>query len=52
MNTGTSEAFAFASAIEYNVNSKLGIILGTRVIPASHNTNPTITPVAAINFVH
>ena len=52
MNTGTSEAFAFAPAIEYNMSSKLGVILGTRVIPASHNTNSTITPVVAINYVH
>jgi hypothetical protein len=52
MNTGTSEAFVFAPAIEYNFRANLGIILGTRVIPASHNTNSTITPVVAINFVH
>lgn len=52
MNTGTSEAFAFAPAIEYNMKSNLGVILGTRVIPASHNTNSTITPVVAINYVH
>ncbi|MGA2889174.1 MAG: hypothetical protein ABSE51_14065 [Terracidiphilus sp.] len=52
MNTGSSDVFGFAPAIEYNLRSNLGIILGTRVIPASHNTNATITPVMAINFVH
>jgi hypothetical protein len=52
MNTGSSEVFAFAPAVEYNWKSNLGVILGTRVIPASHNANATITPVAAINFVH
>jgi hypothetical protein len=26
--------------------------VGTRVIPASHNTSATVTPVVAINFVH
>jgi hypothetical protein len=51
-NTGSSEEFAFAPAIEYNWKSYLGVIVGTRVIPASHNTNATITPVLAINFVH
>jgi hypothetical protein len=52
MNTGSSESFVFAPAFEYNFRSNLGVILGTRLIPASHNTNPTITPVVAINFVH
>jgi hypothetical protein len=52
MNAGTSEALSFAPAIEYNMRSNLGIIFGARVIPASHNTNSTITPVVAINFVH
>jgi hypothetical protein len=51
MNTGSSDVFAFAPAIEYNLRSNLGVILGTRVIPASHNTNATVTPVVAINFV-
>jgi hypothetical protein len=52
MNSGSSEAFVFAPAIEYNFRPNLGIILGSRVIPASHNTNATVTPVVAINFVH
>lgn len=52
MNTGSSEEFVFAPAVEYNWKSNLGVILGTRVIPASHNTNATVTPVVAINFVH
>ncbi len=52
MNSGSSEVFAFAPAIEYNWRSYLGIIVGTRVIPDSHNTKSTITPVMAINFVH
>jgi hypothetical protein len=29
----------------------LGVLLGTRVIPASHNTHATITLAVAINFV-
>lgn len=52
MNTGSSEVFAFAPAIEYNWKSYLGLIFGSRVIPESHNTSATITPVLAINFVH
>ncbi|MGB6688034.1 MAG: hypothetical protein WBE76_09360 [Terracidiphilus sp.] len=52
MNTGSVEVFAFAPAIEYNWKSYLGVIIGSRVIQASHNTNATVTPVLAINFVH
>jgi hypothetical protein len=52
MNSGSSEVFAFAPAIEYNWKSYLGVIVGTRVIPPSHNNKETITPVMAINFVH
>jgi len=52
LNSGSSDAFGFAPAVEYSWKSTIGIIFGTRVIPASHNTNATITPVMAINFVH
>jgi hypothetical protein len=52
MDSGSSEEFAFAPAIEYSWKSNLGVLLGTRVIPASHNTKATITPAVAINFVH
>jgi hypothetical protein len=52
MNSGTSDGFGFAPAIEYNFNSSLGILLGIRFIAFGHNTSPTITPVVAINFVH
>jgi hypothetical protein len=52
LNFGSSEVFAFAPAIEYNWKPNLGVLIGTRVIPASHNTNATITPAVAINFVH
>jgi hypothetical protein len=51
MNSGSSEAFEFAPAVEYNWRSYVGVIAGVRVIPASHGTNETITPVLAINFV-
>jgi hypothetical protein len=52
LNSGTSEAFAFAPAIEYSWKPNLGVLLGTRVIPPSHNTHATVTPAVAINFVH
>lgn len=49
---GSSEIFAFAPAVEYSWKRNLGVLLGTRVIPASHNTHSTVTPAVAINFVH
>jgi hypothetical protein len=52
LNSGTSDAFGFAPAIEYNWKPNLGVLLGTRVIPGGHNTPVTITPAIAINFVH
>ncbi len=52
LNSGSAEVFAFAPAIEYSWKPDLGVLLGTRVIPASHNTNATVTPAVAINFVH
>jgi hypothetical protein len=52
MNSGSSSAFGFAPAIEYNWNSSLGVLLGTRVIVGGHNTTGTITPAVAINYVH
>jgi hypothetical protein len=50
-NSGSNEVFAFAPAVEYNWRSYLGVIAGTRVIPASHGTHESLTPVMAINFV-
>jgi hypothetical protein len=44
--------FGFAPAIEYSWKPNLGVLLGARVIPASHNIHATITPAVAINFVH
>ncbi len=52
LNSGSGEVFAFAPAIEYSWKPNLGVLLGTRIIPATHNTHATITPAVAINFVH
>jgi hypothetical protein len=52
LDSGSSEVFALAPAIEYSWKPNLGVLLGTRVIPAAHNTHATITPAVAINFVH
>jgi hypothetical protein len=51
-DTGSSEAFGFAPAIEYSWKSTVGVLLGVRVIPAGRNTAATITPAVAINIVY
>jgi hypothetical protein len=52
LDSGSSEAFGFAPAIEYSWKPNLGVLVGTRVILAAHNTHASITPAVAINFVH
>jgi hypothetical protein len=52
LNSGASQYFGLAPAIEYNFNSKVGVILGTRIFPAGKNTTDSFTPVIAINIVH
>jgi hypothetical protein len=52
LDSGSSEAFGFAPAIEYSWKPNLGVLVGTRVIPAARNTHASITPAVAINFVH
>src|SRR5262249_482085 len=52
IESGPSQAFGVAPAIEYNWKRNLGVLLGTRVILAGRNTAVTITPAVAINFVH
>jgi hypothetical protein len=52
LNSGSSDSYSFTPAMEYNWTSKVGIIFGARVIPHSHDTTSSVTPVFAINFVH
>jgi hypothetical protein len=52
LDSGSSEAFGFAPAIEYSWKPNLGVLVGARIIPAAHNTHASITPAIAINFVH
>src|SRR5579862_2043825 len=49
--TGYNDAVGFAPAIEYSWSSKVGVLLGVRVIPIGRNTAATITPAIAINIV-
>jgi hypothetical protein len=50
-DSGSSWAFGFAPAVEYNTSPKLGVILGVRVMPPGHNSHATVAPVLAVNVV-
>lgn len=52
LNSGSSEAFGLAPAIEYNWSSAIGVLLGTRVIFGGHNSTNTVTPAIALNYVY
>ena len=52
LNSGASDAFGLAPAIEYNWKRNLGVIVGARVIPSGRNTTATFSPAMAVNFVH
>jgi hypothetical protein len=52
LDSGASEAFGLAPAVEYSWSPNIGVLLGVRVIPAGRNTHFTITPAVAVNIVH
>jgi hypothetical protein len=49
--SGSAWRFGIAPALEYNFNSRIGVIAGARWFVAGKNTNATITPVMAVNMV-
>ena len=49
--SGTSEAWFLAPAVEYNFSPTFGIIFGARLI-RGRNTTDSVTPVVAFNYVH
>jgi hypothetical protein len=52
LNSGLSQEFGFAPAIEYNWKRSVGVIFGARLIGPASNAARTITPVMAVNYVH
>ncbi|HET6554597.1 MAG TPA: transporter [Dyella sp.] len=52
MNSGTSDYWGVAPAVEYNWTPNIGVLLGTRVIFGGHRTPSSITPAIALNVVH
>lgn len=52
MNSGTSDYWGLAPAVEYNWSPNIGVLLGTRVIFGGHRTPSSVTPAIALNYVH
>lgn len=52
INSGWSDSWGVAPAVEYSWKPYLGVLLGVRLFPAGHNSSDSITPAIAINFVH
>jgi hypothetical protein len=50
-NSGTSDGWGFAPAIEYSWTPNLGVLLGARVLLKGHNSPASVTPAVAINYV-
>lgn len=49
---GSSDAYGYAPAVEYNFTSRLGVLLGTRFIVGGHNVQRSVTPAIAVNYVY
>jgi hypothetical protein len=52
LRSGWSQSLAFAPALEYNMNSSIGVLLGVRLIEIGHNTTNSVTPALAVNMVY
>lgn len=50
--SGSSWRLGLAPAVEYNFNSRIGVIVGARWFAAGRNTSASVTPVAAINIFY
>ncbi|HEX4105470.1 MAG TPA: hypothetical protein VHX92_04490 [Rhizomicrobium sp.] len=50
--SGTGHELFLAPALEYNVSSTFGVILGARIFAAGRKETTSVTPVIAINYVH
>jgi hypothetical protein len=48
---GSSESFTLAPAVEFNWNSRMGVIVGSVLTVAGRNTSANVTPVMAVNMV-
>jgi hypothetical protein len=51
LNSGPGHTWSLAPAIEYNFNSRVGVIAGAKLTIAGRNATAVVIPVAAINIV-
>jgi hypothetical protein len=51
LNSGPGRTWSLAPAIEYNFNSRVGIIAGAKFTVAGRNATALVIPVAAVNIV-
>jgi len=51
VSSGTAHTWSLAPAIEYNFNSRVGIIAGAKFTVAGRNATAVVIPVAAVNIV-
>lgn len=51
LNSGPGHTWSVAPAIEYNFNSRVGLIAGAKLTVAGRNAAALVIPVAAINIV-
>ncbi|MGB9031455.1 MAG: hypothetical protein WCC27_15140 [Acidobacteriaceae bacterium] len=52
LNSGSSDVWALAPAVEYSWKPWIGVLVGVRLYPAGRNTSDTLTPAIALNIVH
>jgi hypothetical protein len=50
-NSGWSYSIGLAPAVEYNFSSRIGALLGVRIIEIGRNTSGSVTPALALNMV-
>lgn len=51
LNSGTGHTWSLAPAVEYNFNSRVGVIAGAKLTAAGRNAAAELIPVAAVNIV-
>ncbi len=51
LESGSAYYVGFAPAIEYNLSSQVGVLLGVRIIDIGRNTASSVTPAVAVNMV-
>jgi hypothetical protein len=51
LNSGPGHSWSLAPAIEYNFNSRVGVIAGAKLTTSGRNASAVVIPVAAVNIV-